>query len=341
MGLENMEELAEAEIQILIAVLTLTRASSTPNAANLADLEYFGKSRVDWTGGRAELIANGLLTEQDQVFALTEEGALYAERLRKERPPMWYWYNDFYQAIRTSKAYAAFCERVFGKDLGQHGFSDMAQLTKLLEVMALGPESRALDLGCGNGLMAEYVSDTTGAHVTGVDYVPIAISQAQERTRNKCHRLDFMVIDMQTIDLPPQSFDTLISIDTLYFTDLDGTISQMKTLLQPGGQMAILLSHSAGRSVRLDAFPRESLLPDRTPLAEALTKHGLPYQTWDFTQQDYRHAQLKKQVAEELESDFEAEGNLFLFANRHAEAEGVMRAIEANAHARYLYHVTV
>jgi hypothetical protein len=104
--------------------------------------------------------------------------------------------------------------------------------------------------------------------------------------------------------------------------------------------MAIFYSHSAGRSVPLNAFPRQSLLADKTPLAEALANHGLHYQTWDFTQQDYQHAQLKKQVTEELEAEFEAEGNLFIFANRYAEAEGVMRAIEANAHARYLYHVT-
>jgi SAM-dependent methyltransferase len=252
---------------------------------------------------------------------------------------MWDWYRRYYRAIHDSRVSATFCERLYGRNLGQHGFADMAQLGRLLEVTSVGPENHVLDLGCGNGLMAEYISDVTGAHVTGIDYVPEAIAQATERTAEKRPRLDFRAGDMGRLDLPAGSFDTILSIDSLYFTDLADTVGSLKALLKPGGQMGILYSHGADPSVPIEVFPRETLPPARTPLGEALRQHGLTFRTWDLTADDYRHAWRKKQIAEELRAEFEAEGNLFLYENRHGEAEGVMAAIEAGAHARYLYHV--
>ena len=78
-------------------------------------------------------------------------------------------YEKYYTAMKSSAAHAEFCERVFGKNLCQHGFADMAQLDLLLEVTGLRPGQRALDLGCGNGLITEYLSDESGAHITGLE----------------------------------------------------------------------------------------------------------------------------------------------------------------------------
>lgn len=44
-------------------------------------------------------------------------------------------------------------------------------------------------------------------------------------------------------------------------------------------------------------------------------------------------------MVEELRAELEAEGNLFLYKSRHGEAVGVMKAIEGNVYARYLYYV--
>jgi hypothetical protein len=119
---------------------------------------------------------------------------------------------------------------------------------------------------------------------------------------------------------------------------LGKTIAQMKAVLKPGGEMGILYSHGANPQVPIAVFPRETLPADKTPLAQALQQHHLSYQAWDLTEDDYQHAQRKKQIVEDLRAQFEAEGNLFLYENRHGEAEGVMAAIEAGAHRRYLYH---
>jgi cyclopropane fatty-acyl-phospholipid synthase-like methyltransferase len=137
-------------------------------------------------------------------------------QVEKESMHMYKWYTDFYRATKDSKAYFKFCEAVYGKNFSQHGFSDIKQLQKLLEVAKIEQDDIILDLGCGNGLMAEYISDLTDAHVFGIDYIPEAIKQAQDRTINKKHRLTFKEGCIGEKQFPPEFFDVIISIDTIF-----------------------------------------------------------------------------------------------------------------------------
>jgi cyclopropane fatty-acyl-phospholipid synthase-like methyltransferase len=249
-------------------------------------------------------------------------------------------YDAYYVATEHSQAHHAFCERVFGKDLCQHGFADLEQLDLLVQVTQLGPAQRVLDLGCGNGLIAEYLSDRTGAHITGLDYIPKAISQAQGRTAAKSERLAFIVGDINRLELPEAAFDLILSIDTMYFSeDYAATLQGLKAALRPGGQMAIFFSHGPDFSSPKDEFPRETLPPDKTPLAEALRANDLTFRTWDLTRQDYELAQRRIEVLTELKPQFEAEGALFIYENRMGDAKGISQAIEEGLHARYLYLV--
>src|SRR5512142_1364885 len=124
-------------------------------------------------------------------------------------------YDQYYAAIEHSQAHHAFCERVFGRDLGQHGFANLEQLELLMQVTGLGPAQHVLDLGCGNRMIPEYLSDCTGAYITGLDYIPQAISQAQSRTAAKSERLRFIVGDINRLELPSSAFDVILSIDTM------------------------------------------------------------------------------------------------------------------------------
>jgi SAM-dependent methyltransferase len=316
-------ELSDAEVQALIGAL-----DKPVDPQGLAGSYAYIKSHVDWDETLAGLVDQGLLAHQEKGYILTGQGRERAVQLSHVHPPMWFWYDAFYKATRTSMAYATLCERTFARNLTQHGFADMVQLGKLLEVTALGAQNRVLDLGCGSGAMAEYISDVTGAHVTGVDYIPEAIRQARERTADKRHRLAFRVGYLGALDLPLHGYDTLISIDTLYFTDdLEGTIERLRALLVPGGQMGIFYSHGVSPGTPIETFSRDTLPADNTPLARALRANALQFRAWDYTAADYRHAQLKEQVTEELRAEFEAEGNLFLYRNRHGEAQGVKKGV--------------
>jgi cyclopropane fatty-acyl-phospholipid synthase-like methyltransferase len=249
-------------------------------------------------------------------------------------------YNSFYSAVEHSPAHHAFCEQVFGRDLCQHGFADLEQLDLLLQVTGLSAGQRALDLGCGNGMISEYLSDASLAHITGLDFIPIAISQALERTRGKRDRLDFMVGDINQLELHSQSFDVIFSIDSIYFSqDYAATIRALKTALTPTGQMGILYSYGREPWVSVEEFPKENLPPDRTPLAEALKANHLSFCATDLTSQDYALAQRRKEVLLGLKPQFEAEGIMFIYENRLGDAQGVSHAVDQGLHARYLYQV--
>jgi cyclopropane fatty-acyl-phospholipid synthase-like methyltransferase len=248
-------------------------------------------------------------------------------------------YQRYYSAIAASRAYAKFCQRVFGRNFGQHGFADMAQLDALLETVGIGRDAEVLDLGCGTGGMAAYMAEVTGARVTGIDISPAAIGQAQHLAAQQPGRLVFRAADMTCPPFSPASFDVLVAIDTLYFVDLDMALSALKALLRPGGRMGVYWSQGANPVVPIHAFPRETLPPDNTDLARALQRCDLSYRAHDFTVDDYRHARLKRAVLLDLRPQFEAEDTMFLFDNRMGEAEGVIAAVEAGAHARYLYRV--
>ena len=250
------------------------------------------------------------------------------------------WYTRFYQAIATSQAYGEHCLRLYGRDLGQHGFADMHQMARLLHVAAIKAGQSVLDLGCGHGRIAEWISDETGARVTGVDNVPLAIEQARERTREKTGRLSFILAGMDSLELPAASFDVILAVDSLYFTNLVRTLRGLLPLCKPGGVMACLYSQGADPEHPLEVFDRGTLPPDKTPLGAALVELGVSFCTWDLTEEDRQHALLKKVVAADLRAAWEAEGNAFLYQNRLGEAEGVLSAIAAGAHKRYLYLAT-
>ncbi len=251
-------------------------------------------------------------------------------------------YEKYYAGTEHSQAHHLFCERVFGRDLCQHGFADLEQLDLLLQVTQLGPAQHALDLGCGNGMIAEYLSDCSGAHITGLDYIPQAIRQAMDRTAAKADRLTFIVGDINRLELPAAAFDVILSIDTLYFSeDYAATLRALKAALRPDGQIAMLYSHCREPWIPKDEFPADALPPDKTPLAEALRANDLPFHTWDLTRQDYALAQRRKQVLTELKPQFESEGLLFIYENRMGDAEGISQAVEEGLQARYLYHVSL
>ena len=247
-------------------------------------------------------------------------------------------YEHYYAAVNHSHSHARFCERAFGRNLGQHGFADIAQLDALIAAANLGPGQHALDLGCGNGMIAEYISDQSSAQVTGLDYIPAAIRQAQVRTAPKAERLSFLVGDINALDLPSAAFDAILLIDTIYFSnDYRTTIRQLVDALRPGGRLVFFYAYGWAPGMSIEDFPRETLAPDQTPLALALQANQLAFTTQDFTAEDYRLAQLRKRVLTELKAALADDGLQFIYENRMGEANGISRAVELGLHRRYLY----
>ncbi|MBN1135579.1 MAG: class I SAM-dependent methyltransferase [Anaerolineae bacterium] len=249
-------------------------------------------------------------------------------------------YDKFYARAPQSRAHALFCERVFGRNLCQHGFASMAQIDALIDLAGLKPGERVLDLGCGSGMIAEYISNRAGAHVTGLDYVPEAIQQARARVEaaGKAACLAFEVGDINTLTLPASAYDAILSMDTLYFSDdLARTVGALSAALKPRGRLAACYSHGWEPGMDTGTFPIETLAPERTPLGDALRAHNLAFHTTDVTADECRGARARRAILEEIEAVFEADGLRFVWENRMGEARGITQGCELGLFRRYLY----
>ena len=324
----------EDEIQAFIVLDEMASPLENPNDAphvhapkNIAEAQtYFRRFVLDLKETFPKLKTKKLVQTKNDEWILTKTGKEVADELRLLRPPIYYWYRDFYAAVENSRAFDEYSKRVFGANFGQHGFSDVNQIQKMLDLLKPDRSSKILDIGCGNGKMAEYISDLTRTSVTGIDYIPEAIAQATRKTQNKRNRLNFKVANLEFLDFAPESFDAIISVDTIFFgRKMENTISGLTRILKAGGQMAVFNGN----------YKEKEFLA-------ALAANNLTYDVYDFSQEHIKHMLLKHQVAKELEQAFKAEGNTFVWENLMAESFTDLNFPELPGYdpkTRYLYVV--
>jgi 2-polyprenyl-3-methyl-5-hydroxy-6-metoxy-1,4-benzoquinol methylase len=113
-----------------------------------------------------QLLESGLVSCTGIKYSLTKRGVAQVKQFMSGG------YSALLVTGEQSATSRKFCEQVYGLNLCQFNSMSMIQLHKLLEVMNLGEEDHILDLGCGAGLISEYISDLTGASVVGIDLPP-------------------------------------------------------------------------------------------------------------------------------------------------------------------------
>lgn len=101
----------------------------------------------------------------------------------------------------------------------------------VLELLAVKPGERILDLGCGTGHLAKKIQEQ-GADVVGIDASPEMIAQAKENYPE----LDFNVANGANFSFD-ESFDAVFTNATLHWIhDADGVIKSVYQALKPGGR---------------------------------------------------------------------------------------------------------
>jgi predicted TPR repeat methyltransferase len=113
---------------------------------------------------------------------------------------------------------------------------------------------RALDLGCGAGLMGEALRHRID-HLTGVDLSPAMIEKARERGV-----YDALIVGDATAALmrqPPAAFDLIVAADSLvYIGDLAPLFAAAATALTADGLVAFSLETIEGEGFALGASMR-------------------------------------------------------------------------------------
>lgn len=330
----------EADIQVLASIRRAEVECESSDRSTLeSHADRYWNYLEDWSGSWARLKDEGLIEGDDGDYRLTQTGRPLAEEFYAERPDhFWYYYQTYYPAAQASKAHSELCERVFGQDLTQDGQADMASINDLITFLQIEENDRVLDLGCGAGGISEYLSNETGATVTGLDYSATAVETASERTVGKQDRLTFVQGDMNSLDFADASFDRIISIDTIYWVaDIDEALVAITRLLKPGGRMGIFVANTPSMDDGPGAYEA-----DGTWIATSLKKLGLDYRVHDYTERFLSFWPKLKEVALDLKDDFVAEGNEAIFDSFMLDAdEDYLPAAEAGKLRRFLYIVTV
>jgi 2-polyprenyl-6-hydroxyphenyl methylase/3-demethylubiquinone-9 3-methyltransferase len=97
---------------------------------------------------------------------------------------------------------------------------------------------KALDVGCGGGLLAEALHDR-GAEVTAIDVTQANIEVAKLHALNRGLAIDYRVITAEKLaESQPESFDVVACLEVVeHVPDPGQLIAACSKLLKPGGQM--------------------------------------------------------------------------------------------------------
>lgn len=151
---------------------------------------------------------------------------------------------------------------------------------------------RALEVGVGTGKNLSYYPD--GVSVTAIDFSPRMLARARAEARRRSMPIVFKEMDVQCLDLPDHSFDTLFA--TFVFCSVPDPVlglTELRRVCKPGGRL-LLLEH-----MRPGNFWLGLLFDALNPLMVRLTGANINRRTMENIEQ----AGWKIEVAQPLSVD--------------------------------------
>jgi cyclopropane fatty-acyl-phospholipid synthase-like methyltransferase/aryl carrier-like protein len=248
---------------------------------------------------------DGSTTQTERLLGYNEPGR---QDLRNRH------FERYYATALHSAAHAEFCRQVYGRNLGQHGMADFAQIDRMLALLGPQEGDTVLDLGCGYGLISQYIAESTGANVVGMDLSPSAIAYATGLAEEDS-RLSFHEMDVRDLRFPPGTFTHVVSIDTIYYApSLRDLLRRFQEIGTDDVRLGIV------RTFPIRSFTAETWSPDLTELATLLKEMFGGYDVVDLSREENEHWRKKAAVLESLRDRFIEEGNEELFTFRYREA---------------------
>lgn len=112
--------------------------------------------------------------------------------------------------------------------------------------LRLGPNSKGLDIGCGNGNITRLLAEFTapGGHITGVDISPemVACARVTAEKAGLAEQLSFQTGDMKDLPFNEDTFDWAWSMDCVGYVPIEPLpiIEELVRVTKPGGRIALL-----------------------------------------------------------------------------------------------------
>jgi len=339
-----MRKFNEAEKQVLIGIFWSNKHYAAylglepTSSVSRKRLENFGETwfytlKENWDEALPALVQKGLVTCNNEILSLTEEGQKEAEELERKGGLYTYEYDNFFAEAVESNAHQRFCQAVYGNNHTQHGLATEEELRFLLPHITNTAPLNILDVGCGSGQITAWLQQQTQAKFTGIDISPVAIRTAQARAKHNVN-LTFAVANMNQLDTAAK-YDRIIAVDTLYYAEnLSKTVEDILSMLKPGGKFITFFS----RWIMEEAWA-DYLHPTKTPLAEVFKSLGQNFDFKDLSASGKLHWKKKWDVLQQLEADFKEEGSSHLWEYRAREARRYATWPEG-CYSRHLYWTT-
>ena len=145
------------------------------------------------------------------------------------------------QARKPSGLYGRFyMSRVFEK--GNMELNDL-----VYENLGIRPDGRVLEVGFGTGLLIFRIArEMDTGRVEGIDFSRAMVSAAKRKNREWIRKKTVQLHqgDVDTAEFEPKVFDTVFSVNTLYFwKNPETTVSRMCRIIKPGGKLVIGFHH--------------------------------------------------------------------------------------------------
>lgn len=118
---------------------------------------------------------------------------------------------------------------------GGHGLTET-----LVDRLSMRQKSDILDVGCGTGATAVFLSEKMQANVTGIDLHPVMVKRAQARAKASCRSPKIIRASAEQLPFQTDCFDYLISESVTAFTDVSYSVPEYYRVLRPGGSLAAI-----------------------------------------------------------------------------------------------------
>ena len=122
----------------------------------------------------------------------------------------------------------------------------------MFDMAGIKAGDRVLDVAAGTGDQTLQAAERVGrnGYVLATDISAAILALAAENARNAGYRnVETRVLDGENLDVPPASFDAVISrVGLIYFPDQQAALLGMKRALKPGGRVAAIVYAAAEKN---------------------------------------------------------------------------------------------
>ncbi len=266
-------------------------------------------------------------------------------------------YDDVFGAYRDEQANYSTC--IFPRAVFTCPYEAELALLKPTDGM------RLLELGCGSGAAAYYLASRRNIEVVCVTNSAVQADICRRKCANFGTRIQVIVTDFDSLDLPSDSFDAIYALESIGYTkDLDAWLSRCWRMLKPGGRLMIRSPGSLDHCRREQDYRNVSVFFDnwrynffganllvyktRKLGFDPIRYRSLPFGAWGLTWNFIQHMvlwryRLKMRTFVELESIIWRTSKGFVFGNAYntvlatkptevsAKLDGISLAIQSSA----------